>query len=230
MGIQRFTGELFRLIPSRFPPVSVYDGLVANDRVETLVQVENLTNPRLLSVNKLLGSHPHDPPPKLQNWNLAPFKYINPEGSRFFSPTRPALELADHPQTALAISVARRETFMSRTGEPPIGLDMRMLRTPVDGLFLDFRHVPLDLDRRERWKLGEEVPADVDGVLFHPPERPSATCVAVLRGDALGRTIQTVHYRFVWNGARISMLYAFDDEGTKIFPEALGEADDALAA
>lgn len=222
--------ELFRLIPSRFPPVSVYEGLVANDRVESLVEIENRTNPRLRAESRLLSFYPDAKAPKLQNWNLAPFKYLNPEGSRFFDPTRPALELADDRQTALAVAVARRQTFLSRTGEPPIGLDMRMLKTPVRGRFLDFRDHPAELSLEARWRLGARVPEDVDGVLYHPPERPTATCAAVLRGDALGHTIQTVHYRFVWDGVRISKLYAFDDKGRQLLPETLSGVEDALAA
>lgn len=223
-------GDLFRLIPSRFPPVPVYDGLVANDRIDELVAVENRTNPRIRSENRLLPAYADRRPPHLQNWNLAPFKYINPEGSRFFGPNRPALELADDRQTALAVSVTRRESFLARTREGPVGLDMRMLKTPVNGRFLDLRDVPLDLDRADRWRLGDEVGEDVDGVLYRPPERPSATCIAVLRGDVLGHSVQTVHYRYLWNGSRISTLYAFDERGTEITPEALSCASDALAA
>lgn len=225
-----FEGELFRLIPSRFPPVSVYEGLVANDRLEALVEVENATNPRLQSEKRLRAAYPDPAEPKLQNWNLAPFKYLNPEGTRFFDPTRPALELADNRQTALAISVARRHAFLSRTSEAPIGLDMRMFKTPVKGRFLDFRSHPMELPREARWKLGAAVALDADGVIYHPPERPSATCFAVLRGDILGRTLQTVHYRFVWNGARISKLYSFDDIGRELMPEDLASPADALAA
>lgn len=225
-----FEGELFRLIPSRFPPVSVYEGLVANDRIADLVEVENTTNPRLQSEQRLRAAYPDPAEPKLQNWNLAPFKYLNPEGSRFFEPTRPALEMADDRQTALAMSVARRQTFLSRTAEGPIGLDMRMFKTPVKGRFLDFRDHSLDLSRDERWELGRQVHPEADGVVYHPPERPSATCYAILRGDILGRTLQTVHYRFVWNGTRISKLYAFDEDGRELLPEALAGPGDALAA
>lgn len=223
-------GEFYRLIPSRFPPVSVYEGLVSEDKIEALVEIENRTNPRLQSESRLLSAHTDPRAPRLQNWNLAPFKYLNPDGSRFFDASRPALELADDRQTALAVSVERRQSFLSRTKETPIGLDMRMLKTPVSGLFIDFRKYSIDLSCEERWRLGASVPAGADGVIFHPPERPSAVCVAVLRGDVLGRTIQTVHYRYVWNGTRISLLYGFDDAGREILSEILGSADDAFAA
>jgi hypothetical protein len=70
-----FEGELFRLIPSRFPPVAVYEGLVANDRFAHLIEVENATNPRLQSEQRLRAAYPDPAEPKLQNWNLAQFKY-----------------------------------------------------------------------------------------------------------------------------------------------------------
>jgi hypothetical protein len=222
--------DLYRLIPSRFPPVAVYEGLVSSARMDELVEVENLTNPRLRSEARLRTVYSGATTPALQNWNLAPFKYINPEGSRFFDPSRPALELADDWQTALAISVRRRETFLERTREEPIGLDMRMLKTPVSGRFVDLRHYPVGLSREERWDLGREISDDAEGIVYRPPERPSALCVAVLRGTCLGRTVQCTHYRFVWDGRRVATLYAFDGEGKVIKAERLGEVEDTLAA
>lgn len=36
-------GDSYRLIPSRFPPVAVYEALVAPEHMEALVRVEDLT-------------------------------------------------------------------------------------------------------------------------------------------------------------------------------------------
>jgi hypothetical protein len=230
--IVRFAADGFRLIPSRFPPVSVYRDLVAPDQVEALVEVENKTNPRLRLQERLMARRDGTKldSAMLQNWNLAPFTYENPDGATFFAPERPCLELADTPQTALAVSIARRSRFLSRTKEAATGLDMRMLKTPLDGKFIDLRQVSAELVREERWSLGDAVPADVDGILFRPAERPTATAIAVLRGQVLGRSIQTTHYRFEWNGVRIDKLYAFDEEGTVLQPEILAGKEEVLAA
>ncbi|MBD3815507.1 MAG: RES family NAD+ phosphorylase [Halothiobacillus sp.] len=222
--------ELYRLIPSRFPPVSVFDGLVANDRLDHLAEIEARTNPRLQSDERLRVLYGDSGSPQLQNWNLAPFKYLNPEGSRFFPPTRPALELSDDQQTALAVAVARREGFLRRTSEAALGLDMRMLKTPVAGKFADLSEVSPNLEREKRWEIARDLPEAADGIIYCPPERPSHRCYAVLRGDRLGRTIQTVHYRFAWDGSRISAVYAFDEVGRRLRPEDFSLADDALAA
>ncbi|MCJ2086730.1 RES domain-containing protein [Methylobacterium sp. E-005] len=226
-------GTTYRLIPSRFPPVAVYDGLVSPDRLEALAAVEDLTNPRLRSqvrIAKVAGEDPASST-RLQNWNLAPFAYGNPEGSTFFDEERPCLEVAADPQTALAVSVARRERFLARTEEAPVGLDMRMFKTPVEGRFLDLLAYDAERLQAQARILGGRLPDDVDGILFHPVERPSAMAISVVTGVALGRTLQTSHFRYMWDGSRIALLYAFDAAGTAIKPDDLrGEEDCAIAA
>ncbi|WP_374546309.1 RES family NAD+ phosphorylase [Rhodoblastus sp.] len=212
--------------------MSIYEGLVEDDRFEALVKIEDITNPRLKSVQRITAStnSPQIDSPRLQNWNHAPFAYSNPEGTRFFPPERPCLELADSPQTALAISVERRQNFLARTNEPPIGIDMRMLKTPASGRFIDLRGVEIGLDREGRWKIGATIPTDADGVVYHPPERPSATCIGILKGSVLARSVQTAHYRFSWNGNRITKLYAFDDVGREYEPALLSGHENVIAA
>lgn len=233
--LTKWSGEAFRLIPSRFPPVNVYEGLIAHDRQEELVAAENLTNPRLRSLDRLSAAASGDATadPRLQNWNLAPFAYGNPDGSLFFSEDRPCLELALERQTALAVSVARRQSFMEATSEEPIGLDMRMLCTPVSGVFWDLRSAPnslASLPMKNRRALGAQMPAGAQGILYRPPERPAGTGLAIVTGDVLERSQQTVHFRYVWDGRCIASLYAFDQKGTPIDAAALASEDDILAA
>jgi len=226
-----WSGDTYRLIPSRFPPVSVYEGLVANDRLEALTKVEDMTNPRLRSEARIARTAGEDPKTsaRLQNWNLAPFAYGNPEGSTFFGEEYPCLEVAADRQTALAVSVTRRQRFLERTDEAPIGLDMRMFKTPVEGRFLDLRAYDANEIQARGREMGAKLPEHADGILFHPIERPTATAISVVSGLVLGRTLQTVHYRYMWNGRRISLLYAFDEIGTKIEPANLRAKENCLA-
>lgn len=233
-SVVKWSGDTYRLIPSRFPPVNVYEGLIANDRLDEIVTIENLTNPRLRSLSRFQqstgGSTAADP--RLQNWNLAPFAYGNPDGSTFFGEERPCLEVSLERQTALAVSVAKRQTFMEATDEAPIGLDMRMLCTPVRGLFWDLRDVVdlPNLGEEQQREIGTSMPETAQGILYRPSERPAGTCVAVVTGDVLERAQQTAHFRYVWDGKRISLLYFFDKEGTGIEAQALRGPDDVLAA
>jgi hypothetical protein len=63
----------------------------------------------------------------------------NPDGSVFFGEERPCLEVALERQTALAVSVARRQMFMEATQEAPIGVDIRAkqfaaLSAPIESI------------------------------------------------------------------------------------------------
>lgn len=225
-------GDSYRLIPSRFPPVAVYEALVAPEHMEALVRVEDLTNPRLRSLQRIARNMNEDPETsaRLQNWNLAPFAYGNPEGSTFFGEETSCLELSGECQTALAVSVTRRETFLSRTDEPPTGLDMRMLKTPVSGRFWDLRAKGVQSSRAKCMELGASLPKDADGILFRPAERPSGTALVVVNGGALGKAVQTVHYRYIWNGRKISQVYSFDEKGRKIEADRLRGDLDVLVA
>ena len=223
---------LFTLIPSRFPTIDVF-ARVTNERSEELAAIESMTNPRLRERDRLLrGAQVVDGNgPLLQNWNHAPFTYKNPHGSRFFGPEHPVLELASDMQTALAISVRKREAFLSCTGEAAIALEMRELSRQVRGRFADGSDWPSDLGCKERLRRGLAVKeAGLDGLLYRPPERPTGLCACILRGEALAdRAIQRDHFKFLWDGSRVSTVYSFGTD-TVYQPDDLRGAEQILAA
>ena len=211
----RLTGRWSRLIPSRFPPVDVYERLGDARLRAAAVRIEGLTNPRLASkarIEAAAGSCSH----RTQNWNHAPFAYRNPEGSLLLDPARPALELLRTVEEALAYFLVRREAFLGRTDEPPTHLDMRLLRTPVEGDFVDLTRLsPDELGRRGR-AIGRSLyDAGASGALFDHPSHGGARTLSVFDGSVLGHTDQATHYRFAWDGARIKSVYDFGS-GTEI--------------
>jgi hypothetical protein len=124
----------YHLILSRFPPVSLYERVAPEGAWPVVRSVEELTNPREQARRLLTGTAQIDEAsPKLQNWNHAHFTYLNPEGTWLLNPLFGAMELCDCLQTALAMSVRERELFLSRTDEPPLDLDMRVLGHPREG-------------------------------------------------------------------------------------------------
>ncbi len=221
----------YALIPSRFPTVDVF-ARVASGRSSQLAEIESITNPRLRERDRITkGAQIVDAnAPLLQNWNHAPFTYLNPEGTRFFDADRPALELAAEMQTALVISVRKRELFLSRTTEAPIGLEMRELSRQVKGRFANGLDWDPRLDLVERRRLGAQIAeAGFDGVLFRPAERPSGMCVSVLKADVLQRAVQRDHFKFVWDGSRVRVVYSFGS-GAEYHPDELSGTEQILAA
>lgn len=201
----------YKVIPSRFPTVRLFDR-ISKDHHDQIAKIETLTNPRVKELERLLsGADVVDVNnPRLQNFNRAPFAYRNPEGTRYFRPELPALDLAYDRQSALLMAISGRENFLAQTGEPEMALEMRELCRPVVGNFADLRHLDPMQDREDRWRIGDEVANEgFDGLLYCPAERPSANCVAVLKGETLGKVDQGDHFKFFWNGKHIVELYSF---------------------
>ncbi len=223
--------QYYNLIPSRFPTIDVF-ARISGGRSAEVAEVESLTNPRLKEKQRLLrGVAAVDvDDPLLQNWNHAPFTYPNPQGTRFFCSEQPALELSQDLQTALAISIAKREAFLSHTQEEPISLEMRVFKRRVRGRFADGTIWNPNLESGECRRLGEQVlAAGFDGLLFRPPERPSGVCASVFRGAALDRTVQADHFKFIWDGERMSEIYSFSS-GEAFTPDQLRATKSVFAA
>jgi hypothetical protein len=223
--------KFHNLIPSRFPPVAVYQR-IAGGRDDIFTAIEEMTNPRVREKERLtrcLAPVDQDDP-RFKNWNHAPFVYPNPEGSRFYAADRNVVELADDLQTALAISIGRRAEFLRRTAEPSTYLEMRQIVRPVRGNYLDATDWDGMEDRKRRLELGKHV-ADrgLDGLVFRPAERRSSRCIVVLKAECLGKPDQADHFKYLWNGQCINVLYAFRTD--KVYdPSELGMETEVLAA
>jgi hypothetical protein len=204
--------EWYRLIPSRFPPVNVYERLGSASLIAAAQRLEDLTNPRLAAKRRLMESPAlgQISPYRVQNWNHAPFAYLNPEGTHWLSPAFGALDLAKDPETALIIAIERREAFLKRTHEKAIDLDMRLLMTEVAGKFANLEnHQPIS-SAEERRAIGQKVYLSGSaGILYRRADACSGRCVSVFRGDVLGKSTQSTHYKFVWDGKSITSVYNF---------------------
>jgi hypothetical protein len=209
------SGFWFRLIPSRFPTIDIYRRVAPGHLWPLASAIETATNPRVRLKEKLTKGcdQPNAVPPKLQNWNHAPFAYRNPAGSHFLSGDFGVLELSDTVQTALASSIRKREAFLADCRMPPVDLEMRVLKHEVRGSFTDLTSLAPDTPQQARWSLGKAlVDKGCCGVRFRNPDRPAGYTIAVFDGDLLGPSIQTQHYKFRWDGERIKEVYNFRDE------------------
>ncbi|MGO6690742.1 RES family NAD+ phosphorylase [Rhizobium johnstonii] len=205
-----------RLIPSKFPTIDVYERLGPQAVRDEAVRLEELTNPRLISKARILAASEGMSPPasvQLQNWNHAPFTYPNIEGSYLLPSPFPVLELASDIKGALARAILRREAFLSRTADPPQGLDMRVISNSVVGTFVDLRATPDKLDHQAIWSIGKDLyNGGAMGALFTIPEILGSQFAAIFSKACLVESaVQAAHYRFQWDGNSISKIYDFAD-------------------
>lgn len=220
-----------RLIPSRFPPVELYEPVCPELDWDALKRVEGMTNPRLREMEIGLGLlHPDDRGRVSQNWIVAPFTYPDPEPTAFSDGTYGVCTVAENPQGALLLAVQKREAFLRRTDTGPTRLEMRMLKTPLKAELHDLQ-IASGLDD---WSFTQEAAsnlrkADSYGLLL--PDRDGVGRLAVvLRPTAFcGFAVQAEHYAFLWDGNRIKEIYDFST-GEAFDPARLTKSRSTRAA
>ena len=221
-----FDQDCYQLIPSRFPPVDVYERLESPELRAAALESEQRTNPRLTAMKHV--ETPLKPGDKaanqFQNWNHAPFVYKNPEGTHFLGPAYGVAEMAADLTAALLFALRRREEFFSRTNEDAMGQDMRVLCGRVNGTFTDLTALDPALSQAERWKIGQALYDEgASGIIYRRPGYAECRFLSVFDGTLLGRALQGAHYRFVWDGKAVKSIYDFSKGDTIL-------RDDILAA
>lgn len=209
------TGYWYRLIPSRFPTIDIYRRVAPRELWPLAAAIETMTNPRVRLKERVTAGCEHDRaiPPRLQNWNHAPFSYRNPLGTHLLPDSHSILELADSVQTALAVAIRKRERFLSAAKLPLTDVEMRVLKHEVAGRFTDLCDLAPDMPREERWALGQTLfGAGSAGARFRCPDRPSGLRLAVFDPGTLGPAVQTQHFKFHWDGKRIGEIYNYRDD------------------
>jgi hypothetical protein len=221
-----FDQDCYQLIPSRFPPVDVYERLESAELRATALELEKRTNPRLTALKHVAAAPtPGDKASnQYQNWNHAPFAYKNPEGTHFLGPAYGVAEVAVDLTAALLFALRRREEFLGRTNEAPIGQDMRVLCRRVTGKFTDLTALDPALPQADRWKIGHKLFDDgATGIIYRRAGFAEHRFLSVFDGSVLGRALQGAHYRFVWDGKTVKSIYDFTKGDTIL-------RDDLLAA
>lgn len=206
--------QLHRIIPSRFPPVGVFDDVASPEELDDLYAIEALTNDRLRSE---LG-HLHLLPREdwLTGAGSTPIMaaFTHPSAARFGDGSYGVLYAARDESTAIRETVHHRERFLAATAEPAIRLDMRRYVVDLAQPLLDGRKAlkdtpVMDLDDYSAGQaLGRRLQAETAWGLFYPSvRRPGGECAAIFRAPALKLPmLQACHYHYYWNGRAIDFI------------------------
>ena len=110
----------YRVVPSRFPPVGVYDRIADPADLDAVFAIEALTNPRLRDEAGALNLVPKDR--RISGPGSTPvmaaFTHLNPEGSRFSDGSWGVFYAAHSVATAVEETVYHRQQFLAATAEP----------------------------------------------------------------------------------------------------------------
>lgn len=223
-------GDAFRLIPSRFPPVELYEPIAPKEDWDALKRIETLTNPRVREKDGAGLLLPEDRGVD-QNWLVAPFAYPDPEPSQFSDGSYGVCVLAQSLHSALLLSIRRRERFLRRTGEGPTRLVMRVIKAPIKAKLHDLTQcVEMNAEITAREKVQQLRQVKSYGFLLVGPKGGKDRLAVILRPTAFNPpAVQAEHYCFIWNGERIHQIFAFK-EGEVIDPNDLMQSSSRSAA
>lgn len=131
----------WRIIPSRFPPIQLFERVTDPADLEAVMELEGMTNPRLRDE---VGDIQLVPPEERVSGPgstiiMAAFTHLNPNGSRFTDGSYGVYYAAKELETAIAETKYHREEFMRATNEPRMELDMRVYLVDVDADYHDIR-------------------------------------------------------------------------------------------
>jgi RES domain len=204
----------YRLIPSHFPPIALFENLLDPQDLEAAYALESLTNDRLQDqVGNITLVAPEDRVTGLGTTAImAAFTHIGIE-SRFtvgrFGVYYAGLDL----ETAIAESRFSRSRFLRATNENAQILTMRCYQCLVNASLVDLRndtlaHNPDSFAYAQA--IGQQAKDQQElGVLYKSVRRLGGECIAALRPTALTPpAIQAGHYQFHWDGNAITDVLA----------------------
>lgn len=207
----------YRLIPSRFPPVGLFDRVADAADLDAVFYVESLTNPRLRQEAGDISLVPFEERVTGPGTTpiMAAFTHLNPEGGRFNDNTFGAYYAAQSLDTAIAETRHSRARFLARTHEGPMEIDMRTYLTDVVSELHDIRGRGdlIDVYNPNSYAAGQALGRELKainawGIAYDSVRHKGGECVAVFRPRALFNCRQGPHFRYVWNGSEITDVLA----------------------
>jgi hypothetical protein len=207
----------FRIVPSRFPPINLFEAVADPADLEAVFQIEAMTNDRLreeagdilLVVPEDRVSGPGSTP------IMAAFTHLNPDGDRFANGTYGVFYAGRTIETAIAETRYHRVRFLQATSESAQEIDMRVYAVDLDAELHDIRA------KREshaayyhpsNYAVSQELARDLrknrsNGIVYASVHDDVGECAAVFRPRSLSNCRQERHLCYVWDGRAISTIY-----------------------
>lgn len=215
--------KTFRLIPSRYPAVDLFERVADPADWETIAHLEGLTNDRL---RHELGDISVVPPAERLTGPgaspiMAAFTHIG-FASRFSDGSFGVYYASNGFDGALAEVLYHRARFLQRTAEPRTQFDLRTYVGRVDARLHDVRggfplvHDPDSYVHSQ--SLAKKLRgAGGNGIVFDSARRRTAQNIAIFRPSVLAgapgkpHVTQGAHVRVEWDGAKMSRYIVMGD-------------------
>jgi hypothetical protein len=215
--------KTYRLIPSRYPPIDLFERIADPADWELIAHIEGLTNDRLrdeigdisiVPISERLAGPGASP-------IMAAFTHIG-FPSRFTDGSFGVYYASNSFESALSEVLHHRARFFMRTAEPKTQFDSRTYIGRVAGELHDVRRGWPDIHSPDSYvhsqALGRRLRGlGSHGIAFDSVRRMFAENIAVFRPSILAATsgkphvTQGPHIRVEWDGARMSRYIVMGD-------------------
>lgn len=218
LGIKRLQGQAcYRLIPSKYPPIDLYEDVASADELDAVYAVEAITNPRLLAEAGDLGRVPKadwlvDIPHC--SFVMASFTHLNPEGARFTTGDFGGYYCAPVLDTALKETIYHQERLYGYTNEPAQRIQMRTLFARFNADLVDLtdtRQLPSNIYHPTDYSYSqmfahEQRIRNVDGLMYCSVRHAEHHCFVLYKPRLISEICQTKHFEYCWNGSAITSV------------------------
>jgi hypothetical protein len=206
----------WRVIPTRFPRVRLFEDVAAPEELETVGALYALGNDRIREELGLLHRVP--PRDRIAGPNtafiMAAFTHINPQGSRFSDGSYGVFYCARELPTAVAESQFHLSRFYAATSEPMMEVDQRVLSVDLSQTLHDLRGLKAQYKREyspddysASRRLGKALrDRDSWGVAYESVRAPGE-CAGVFRPPALSNCRERSWLCYVWDGLKFIGTY-----------------------
>ena len=207
----------YRIVPSRFPPVGLFDAVADPADLEAVFQIEAMTNDRLRDeAGEIALVTPED---RVSGPGTTPimaaFTHLNIQGDRFTDGSYGVFYASLTIETAIFETKYHRIRFLQATEEPAQELDMRVYAVDLAADLHDIRGMR---ESHPAWyhptnyAMSQELARSLrengsDGIAYASVRHGSGECVAIFRPRLLSNCRQERHLCYVWDGQAIAMIY-----------------------
>jgi hypothetical protein len=217
--------KTYRAIPTRYPPISLFERVADPEDWDALIEIESLTNAR---IRDAIGEIALVPPRERvsgpgASWVMASFTHVGPP-SRFSDGTYGVYYTARTLACAVAETAYHWARFYAATAEAACDLDMRLLVARIDAALHDIRggpreprwralHDPDDYAASQRFAaaLREQGSA---GLAYDSVRLPGDQCVAAFTPRVVKQMPRGDRFLlYHWDGERIARYYDYAEDG-----------------
>lgn len=207
----------YRLVPSRFPPVGLFDRVARPEDLEFVLAAEALTNDRLRDEAgdlRLVAAEERVSGPGTTPI-MAAFTHVNREGSRFSDGSYGVYYAGRDMDTAIAETAFHRERFLARTAEPAGEIDMRSYLADIRTELVDLRGYGRrkpDLMHPGSYAASKvfarkQREGGAGGIVYDSVRREGGSCVAMFRPKLVTLCRQGPHICYLWDGKAVVGWY-----------------------